>query len=143
MEGMIPAAVAVASAAELLVLLLQLWSAEAQVAVGAGPPPGCPDRCGNVQVPFPFGIRDGCFLAGFGLTCDTTRNPPRLMVGDGTLQVVNISLASYTVHAIDTAGAANVSYGLNNGTGTWGHGASSSPATARLTRTWFPTSSTS
>lgn len=108
------------AAAALLVVLLQLWSAEAQVAVGSGPPPGCPDRCGDVKVPFPFGIRDGCFLAGFGLTCDTTRNPPRLMVGDGTLQVVNISLADYTVHAIDTAGAANVSYGLNNGTGTWG-----------------------
>lgn len=109
-----------ATAAALLVLVLQLmWSAEAQVAVGSGPPAGCPDRCGNVSVPFPFGIRDGCSLEGFGLTCNTTSNPPRLMIGNSTLQVVSISLANSTLRAVDIAGAVNITYGEINGNGTW------------------------
>ena len=112
---MVPAAAA-------LLLMLQLWSAEAQVAVGAGPPPGCPDsdRCGNVSVPYPFAISHGCSLPGFELTCDTTRNPPRLMIGNGTLQVVDISLANSTVRAMDLAGAVNITPdGFNAGNGTW------------------------
>jgi hypothetical protein len=114
---MVPAAAA-------LLLMLQLCSAEAQVAVGAGPPSGCPDsdRCGNVSVPYPFAISHGCSLPGFELTCDITRNPPRLMVGNGTLQVVDISLANSTVRALDLAGAVNITYELapnGNGNGTW------------------------
>ncbi|XP_006660979.2 putative wall-associated receptor kinase-like 16 [Oryza brachyantha] len=108
-----------AAAALLLVMMQLMWSAEAQVAVGAGPPTGCPDRCGNVSVPFPFGIRDGCSLAGFRLTCDATRSPPRLMLGNGTLQVVEISLANSTVRAVDVAGAANMTFGTIDGNGTW------------------------
>ncbi|EAZ10087.1 hypothetical protein OsI_32396 [Oryza sativa Indica Group] len=107
-----------------VLLQLQLWSAEAQVAVGSGPPAGCPapDRCGNVSVPFPFGIRTGCSLEGFGLTCNTTSNPPRLMIGNSTLQVVSISLANSTLRAVDIAGAVNITYGYGeiNGNGTWG-----------------------
>ncbi|EEE70226.1 hypothetical protein OsJ_30340 [Oryza sativa Japonica Group] len=106
-----------------LLLQLQLWSAEAQVAVGSGPPAGCPDRCGNVSVPFPFGIRTGCSLEGFGLTCNTTSNPPRLMIGNSTLQVVSISLANSTLRAVDIAGAVNITYDVVSGTtgnGTWG-----------------------
>uniref|UniRef100_A0A0E0B6L9 Protein kinase domain-containing protein n=1 Tax=Oryza glumipatula TaxID=40148 RepID=A0A0E0B6L9_9ORYZ len=101
--------------------LLQLWSVEAQV---SGPPPAsCPDRCGDVRVPYPFGIRDGCHLPGFRLTCDATRAPPRLMLGNGTLQVVDISLANSTVRALDLAGAVNFTYDVSklapSGSGTW------------------------
>ncbi|KAL5206071.1 hypothetical protein ABZP36_034280 [Zizania latifolia] len=119
----VPAATTVAVAAALLVL--QLWLADAQV-WDAGLPAGCPasERCGNVSVPYPFGIRAGCYLPGFGLTCDTTRNPPRLRLGNGTLQVVEISLANFTVRVLDFAGAVNISYGERptippSGNGTW------------------------
>ncbi|XP_039818402.1 wall-associated receptor kinase 3-like [Panicum virgatum] len=44
----------------------------------------------------PFGISNGCSLPGFGLTCDSTHNPPRLLLGDdggsSNLQVVRISI---------------------------------------------------
>uniref|UniRef100_A0A0D9XGS2 Protein kinase domain-containing protein n=1 Tax=Leersia perrieri TaxID=77586 RepID=A0A0D9XGS2_9ORYZ len=113
-----------AAAALLVVVVMQqlVWSAEAQVAVavGTGPPPGCPDRCGDVHVPFPFGIGDGCSLPGFALTCNTTTNrPPRLMIGNTTLQVVNISLPNSTLRALDTAGAVHIKYGIIDGNGTW------------------------
>uniref|UniRef100_A0A0E0M4K3 Protein kinase domain-containing protein n=1 Tax=Oryza punctata TaxID=4537 RepID=A0A0E0M4K3_ORYPU len=107
---MIPAAVAVALVRQLM------WAV-----VGAGGSPvGCPDmdRCGDVSVPYPFGIRDGCSLSGFRLTCDATR---RLMLGS-TLQVVDISLADSTVRVMDLAGVVDItpySEFIEGGNGTW------------------------
>ncbi|XP_058106393.1 wall-associated receptor kinase 5-like [Magnolia sinica] len=31
--------------------------------------PNCEKRCGDVRIPFPFGVGDGCFLPGFEVTC--------------------------------------------------------------------------
>uniref|UniRef100_N1QXQ9 Wall-associated receptor kinase 4 n=2 Tax=Aegilops tauschii TaxID=37682 RepID=N1QXQ9_AEGTA len=59
--------------------------------------PGCPEACGRVIVPYPFGFRQGCFHAGFNLTCDETRHPPKLLLGNG-VEVDAISLVDGTVH---------------------------------------------
>ncbi|CAN6351348.1 unnamed protein product [Urochloa humidicola] len=60
--------------------------------------PGCPTVCGDVSVPFPFGITPECSLPGFNLTCNTTSTPARLSLGgDGTLQVTGIFLNNDTV----------------------------------------------
>ncbi|KAF8692749.1 hypothetical protein HU200_039413 [Digitaria exilis] len=56
--------------------------------------------CGDVVVPYPFGTTAGCYLPGLNLTCDTNHTPPRLSLGDGTLQVVGISLENSTVHVV-------------------------------------------
>ncbi|TVU03400.1 hypothetical protein EJB05_51064, partial [Eragrostis curvula] len=111
---MIPAATA-------LLLVLQLSSAAAQ-AGNAGPPrPSCPTRCGDVIVPYPFGIGAGCYYPGFNLTCNRARQPPRLLLGDGTFEIVEISLANATVRAMNTAGAVNITnHQNNNANGTWG-----------------------
>ncbi|XVE61012.1 hypothetical protein DITRI_Ditri06bG0005800 [Diplodiscus trichospermus] len=52
---------------------------------------GCTSRCGNLTVPYPFGIGYGCFLEGFGITCNDSngQSKPFLL---GTYEVVNISL---------------------------------------------------
>ncbi|KAJ4812359.1 Wall-associated kinase family protein [Rhynchospora pubera] len=36
--------------------------------------PGCPEICGDIQIPYPFGIGPGCSLPGFELSCNTTSN---------------------------------------------------------------------
>ncbi|KAI5010339.1 hypothetical protein ZWY2020_012476 [Hordeum vulgare] len=58
--------------------------------------PGCPEACGSVTVPYPFGFRQGCFHKGFNLTCDDTRHPPKLLLRYG-LEVDAISLPNATV----------------------------------------------
>ena len=61
--------------------------------------PGCPESCGGVQVPYPFGIGRGCFHQGFNLTCDEAQHPAKLLLGegDGADQVLGISLPDCTV----------------------------------------------
>ncbi|TVU16385.1 hypothetical protein EJB05_39944, partial [Eragrostis curvula] len=72
-------------------LVLQLLVA----AIAGGTPPialpGCPASCGNLSVPYPFGIGEGCSYKGFNLTCDETRHPAKLLLGDG-LEVLDFDL---------------------------------------------------
>ncbi|KAI4973840.1 hypothetical protein ZWY2020_041621 [Hordeum vulgare] len=50
--------------------------------------PGCPDKCGNTSIPFPFGIGKGCFQEPFNVTCNGTG--PYL--GSNGLRVLDIAL---------------------------------------------------
>ncbi|TVU16377.1 hypothetical protein EJB05_39936, partial [Eragrostis curvula] len=60
--------------------------------------PGCPESCGNISVPYPFGIGEGCFYEGFSLTCNDNERLrlPKLFMGDG-VEVLDISLPDGTV----------------------------------------------
>ncbi|KAF7061568.1 hypothetical protein CFC21_068251 [Triticum aestivum] len=44
--------------------------------------PGCPDKCGNLSIPFPFGLMPGCFREGFQVICDHSVDPPRAFLAD-------------------------------------------------------------
>nr|XP_029122171.1 wall-associated receptor kinase-like 10 [Elaeis guineensis] len=74
----------------LLLLLLQLASLLAE-AVTATPDalPGCPAKCGNLTIPYPFGIGQGCFREGFDITC----NESVPFLSNGNIRVVNINLS--------------------------------------------------
>ncbi|XP_047072062.1 wall-associated receptor kinase 5-like [Lolium rigidum] len=60
--------------------------------------PGCPDKCGDVPIPYPFGVGMHCAASRlnsyFNLTCDDTINPPRPKVGDpgAVVEITDISL---------------------------------------------------
>ncbi|KAI3938852.1 hypothetical protein MKW92_012475 [Papaver armeniacum] len=78
-----------------ILLLLRLVVASAETSTNVYRPiakPGCQDRCGNVSIPYPFGIGEGCFIGdSFELTCSNNEfyfTKPML----GKLNVSKISI---------------------------------------------------
>ena len=86
-------------------LVVRLLVSVADAAGAAAAPiglPNCPTSCGNVSVPYPFGIAPRCHLPQpwFSLTCNRSSKPPLLLLTDKrgqTGQVVDISLDESTV----------------------------------------------
>ncbi|XP_048559542.1 wall-associated receptor kinase-like 8 isoform X1 [Triticum urartu] len=83
----------------LMPMLIVLMALELLVATVTAAPlalPGCPEACGGVTVPYPFGFRQGCFHKGFNLTCDETGHQLKLFLHDD-VEVDAISLVGGTV----------------------------------------------
>ncbi|CAK9140421.1 unnamed protein product, partial [Ilex paraguariensis] len=55
--------------------------------------PGCPNSCGNVSIPYPFGTTKGCYLnEQFLITCNSSFTPPKAFLTNSTINVTEISL---------------------------------------------------
>ncbi|CAA2968743.1 Serine threonine kinase [Olea europaea subsp. europaea] len=55
---------------------------------------GCESKCGDLTVPYPFGIGLGknCSIGSrFDVNCNTSFNPPKPFIANGNLEIVNIS----------------------------------------------------
>ncbi|KAL9266459.1 Wall-associated receptor kinase 2-like protein [Drosera capensis] len=55
--------------------------------------PGCRRKCGNLTVPYPFGIGLGgecSFNSYYNINCNETFNPPKAFIGRGNLIVMDI-----------------------------------------------------
>ncbi|KAL9230545.1 hypothetical protein vseg_005883 [Gypsophila vaccaria] len=58
--------------------------------------PGCPRKCGNLTVPYPFGIGPGCSHSPvYSLECDQSYNPPRAFIDK-----LNLTSTSFRVFNI-------------------------------------------
>ncbi|KAG2579706.1 hypothetical protein PVAP13_6NG267062 [Panicum virgatum] len=65
-------------------LLMQLAAAAAMPLVANITLDGCERKCGEVDVPYPFGTSYGCHQRGFMVTCDRASSPPKpFLGGDG------------------------------------------------------------
>jgi hypothetical protein len=102
-----------AVAAMVVVVLVLPLSAEAAApspapAIGM---PNCSTSCGDISVPYPFGMGPArCYHSpGFKLTCDNTTSPPRLLLG--VLEVVGFSLPESLVLVTRTPGDVRVDAG--------------------------------
>ncbi|CAL4986399.1 unnamed protein product [Urochloa decumbens] len=85
------------SAALLLLLLLPPAAvfAAATAAAMAGTGSNCTTSCGNITIPYPFGVEPGCYRPGFHVTCSDDV-PPRLLLHNIS-EVFDINLANATV----------------------------------------------
>nr|XP_017224752.1 PREDICTED: wall-associated receptor kinase 2-like [Daucus carota subsp. sativus] len=57
--------------------------------------PGCQSKCGNLTVPYPFGIGvgSGCSIDSstwFDVNCNTSFSPPKAFIGSGNVQIHEI-----------------------------------------------------
>ncbi|XP_065050602.1 putative wall-associated receptor kinase-like 16 [Musa acuminata AAA Group] len=68
-------------------LMLPLVGAAASAAAA---PPGCRRRCGEVDVPYPFGIDPNCSMEGFSLDCNKMDGHEKLFLSN--VEITNISL---------------------------------------------------
>ncbi|KAJ4831263.1 hypothetical protein Tsubulata_007396, partial [Turnera subulata] len=70
-----------------LLLICQLSKAAAPIAR-----PNCQDRCGNISIPYPFGIGNGCYLnKSFEIVCNQTSNsPPRAYISSINMELLDI-----------------------------------------------------
>ncbi|WVY98432.1 hypothetical protein V8G54_030583 [Vigna mungo] len=57
------------------------------------PSPDCPKSCGNLNIPYPFGTRDGCYMNDtFLVTCNHDSSMSIPLLGTNNILVLNISL---------------------------------------------------
>ncbi|KAG5249815.1 wall-associated receptor kinase [Salix suchowensis] len=68
-----------------------------QPATAKSPPrlakPNCPDRCGNISIPYPFGIGKDCYMdESFDVKCNETSTSPRAFLRRIDMELVNITL---------------------------------------------------
>uniref|UniRef100_A0ACD5XT26 Uncharacterized protein n=1 Tax=Avena sativa TaxID=4498 RepID=A0ACD5XT26_AVESA len=90
--------------------------------------PGCDTRCGDVSVPYPFGIGpERCYLPGFKLTCVVDEHgnstSQRLLLGDGgPFEVVHIFVENNTMRVVSHGLQAMNMSGSSNKHGRWSLG---------------------
>lgn len=58
---------------------------------------GCPDKCGDITIPYPFGTRPGCYRSGFHITCNESTTPPKAILGDN-IEVLGINISSAEIN---------------------------------------------
>ncbi|KAF8654524.1 hypothetical protein HU200_061715 [Digitaria exilis] len=95
-----------AAVATLLMLPSSFGGAAPAAAAATGPAGrNCTTSCGSISIQYPLGIEPGCYHGpGFNLTCASRgHGPPELFLGDGTVQLLEISVEHSTVRINSTS----------------------------------------
>ncbi|KAJ1255046.1 hypothetical protein BS78_K295600 [Paspalum vaginatum] len=112
-----------AGVATLLLLLPPYGGAAPAAAAAAAAGSNCTRSCGDIGIPYPFGIEPGCYHAAwFNLTCNDSYRPPKLFLGDGTVEVLEISVPDGTVRINSSQLLYTVDPGASTASGPWGRG---------------------
>ncbi|KAF8404142.1 hypothetical protein HHK36_009022 [Tetracentron sinense] len=79
----------------MLQLISLLWLTKASAVAGSIAKHNCPEKCGNVSIPYPFGIGDGCYInKWFEINCNHSFRP---ILKSFNLEVLQVSLLQGTV----------------------------------------------
>ena len=74
-------------------LLQQLLLLGLTILAASEPNSICINSCGSLNIPYPFGTSEGCYLdESFLITCNNTFETPRPFLRRGNITVLNISL---------------------------------------------------
>ncbi|XP_022734159.1 wall-associated receptor kinase-like 1 [Durio zibethinus] len=89
-----------------ILLLLQPWLITEAITLPKSPKmakPNCTDRCGNVNIPYPFGVEDGCFFnESFRVTCNKTIDGGRKpFISSINLELLNVSFSFGTARVLN------------------------------------------
>ncbi|XP_065631753.1 wall-associated receptor kinase 2 [Quercus suber] len=71
------------------VIFLELAAAAVALPIAL---PGCPDRCGDVEIPYPFGLREGCYIDRYFYVNCSSNSSGKTQPLSGTITVTKISL---------------------------------------------------
>uniref|UniRef100_A0A6M2F4G7 Wall-associated receptor kinase galacturonan-binding domain-containing protein n=1 Tax=Populus davidiana TaxID=266767 RepID=A0A6M2F4G7_9ROSI len=84
---------------QVILLFWSLRTAESQVMMTR---PGCDSYCGNISIPYPFGMKEGCYLdESFKILCNSSRGVlPQLTVDGTDLEVRYISVDDSTIEVM-------------------------------------------
>ncbi|KAH6781372.1 hypothetical protein C2S51_006665 [Perilla frutescens var. frutescens] len=59
---------------------------------------GCPDQCGELSIPYPFGVGKNCYLApSFEITCNASTNPPIAYLAVFNAQIIELNSSQVLV----------------------------------------------
>ncbi|KAL7263077.1 hypothetical protein ACSBR1_001286 [Camellia fascicularis] len=70
--------------------------AAATVAAAAETSSGCPTSCGDINIMYPFGTKEGCYMEEhFHVTCDHSSDPHKLYLNtsEGSIEITDILLS--------------------------------------------------
>lgn len=81
-----------------VVLLLWLLHAPAAADAALTTVAGCPSKCGDVDIPLPFGIGDHCAWEGFDVVCNESFSPPRPHTGNIEIKEISVEAGEMRVY---------------------------------------------